>query len=209
MKRIEREYFNAERCKKELFFQLQNQLVAYFYDFFTLVMPVALIAGVVALGNTQWQMEGVRWFVRLIWLIPAPYLIGPACYGIWKWLKISNMPFTVVEDTLCGSETIPMRTRGGFHIEWGTSYSHHLNPFPYYRCEFHFDHYGKFVASSTHFVWSREYRMHSSDLARDSRTGDTFYLLIAETGKKKKQKIVLIYPAKYFCREDERTGASF
>lgn len=198
MEKIEKEILTMEKCRAELLFRLKHVLSSYLFDFISSALVVGVISFYLAIGIAMDpSAANLRWVIAALWLIPAPYFVGPAIYGIWKWIRIAKTPFTVVEDTLSGTDTVTSSSAGGFHIPWKRSAA---GKTLYYRWEFRFAGHGTYTTSVTHFTWKHSsFRMGPEVLKNVSQTGDKFYLVLDERVKEgQAPKILLVYPQKYF-----------
>ena len=194
MERIERESFNIENCRQDLIRSLKNDISDYLLGFIMVALGSGGLAG--CLTYYYWLRPSLwlLFIIILLGIMPIVYFIGPICYVVQKWIRIARKNYYIVEDTLCGLNATT-RPRGKFHLEQRQSSMRE----PSIRYEFHFDVYGKCDPECS-FTWSRTF---NGSLWRSSHAGDKFYLLIYETGRKKKKKIACIYPQKYFIWQGE------
>lgn len=202
MEKIEKEILNMEKCRAELLFRLKHTLSEYLFDFISSASVVGMISFYLAIGiAADPSATNLRWVIAALWLIPTPYFVGPAIYGIRKWIRITKTSFAVVEDTLCGTDTVTSSSSGGFHIPWKRGAT---GKTLYYRWKFRFAGHGTYTTSVTHFTWKHSsFRMGPEVLKNVSQTGDKFYLILDERVKEgQAPKILLAYPCKFFQWED-------
>lgn len=199
MATLEKEFFNMRHCKKDLLYQLRNEMLEYLGDFFTSLLSFGMLAGLL-LGLYSMRPFKLLLFAGILsGAVPIAYFIGPICYGIYVGVRIAGNRYYIIEDTYCGYAVVEMRSPGNFHI--GHSSRGGSRPV-YRRDEFYFDAYGRCILKGN-FTWSRYYREKSTCLSRDTHVGDKFYLLVCETGRQKKKTIACIYPQKYFVWQGE------
>lgn len=190
MKMIDKESLNMEKCRQDLLYGLKGEWFPNLVFFLSVTMMTGFLY---LIGGLAFASSDIlRRIIALLWLIPAGYFIGYVTYAVRKWLWITKTPFSVVEDTLCGTEAI-MRDRGA------------CKPPILRHWEIHFSGHGVYKTTLSHATWSRKgNRMNCSALANSSDTGDKFYLLLDERSKKgEKPKIILSYPCKYFQWQGE------
>ena len=194
MEKPKKEPFDMEKCRQDLICSLKSDISDYLLGFVEVTLGFGGLAGCLtyayALRPSIWLLLGII----LLGAMPVVYFIGPLCYVIQKGIRIAGMNYYIVEDTLCGLATTT-RSRGKFHLGQRPSSMRE----PSYRYEYYFDAYGKCDPECS-FTWSKTF---IGSLSRTSHAGDKFYLLIHETGRKKKKTIVCIYPQKYFVWQDE------
>lgn len=177
----------------------KRETLLYLIDCLGLALCAVFPSLLIAIVSTQWKSAALYGMLAVLWALPAAYALGALCYWVRSGKRIRAGRFSIAETTLSSIGEMEISFRRHWHIRWISRYFRYVR---YDRYAFHFYSYGKYVPPRQNFTWSETFHMRDEGLANTSLSGDTFYLLLAERGKRKEQTIVYAYPAKFFEREN-------
>lgn len=218
MNKIDKEFLNMEKCMEDMKYWIKGEVVSYLRE----IIPMSVFSIFFTLIASLDSSGASLIVAAIFWIPPLTYIIGASCLLIPTAVRIAGRKFTIVEDTLGGTNQIENRKGNRWHFQWKFFVFHPLIAFllrnRYTHYLFYFEKHGLYegrypsikrtvrgeTSGGTNFVWSRSFRMGDAALTRDSHIGDRFYLLTYETGgEEKEQKVAFIYPQKFFIWEGE------
>ena len=218
MEKFDKEFLNADKCMEDVKYWFKGELVAYLRE----IIPMSVYA--LVFGTTPLLLDpsvATVIIAVIFWVIPLTYIIGASCLLIPYAIRLKKQAFSITEDTLTGVSDALNRKGCRFHLQWKFFYFSPVIAWllrnKYRHHYFYFEEYGRYESRylcpirtvrgeksmGYNFVWSKYYRMDDTSLSQVSHSGEKFYLLTYETGRKeKKTKVAFIYPQKFFTWED-------
>lgn len=183
----EKELLTMERCRMDLRFRLKHALIERLALACTLALVLAALSILFADRRYPEALSAVlHWGALALLSVPVFYFAWAVVTGVRKWLWIKRTSFSLAEDTLCKTNTIP--TKRELYRRYAENIVYYT-----YHWEFLFSEHGVYTAKKDHATWNKTSRMSSRALYRSADAGDKFYLILDGQGK-----ILLAYPCKYF-----------
>lgn len=191
---MKKEVLTIENCKRDLRYQLRNQMIARGIFSIGLILACGLLSLQVTVLNSFVHWAGVRWLISAFWIFPAAYVLLAVRHWVVVNKRIRSEAFFVSEAKLNNITELEKRIIGG----WLSGDLHFRRiRYRYDRNVFYFSSHGRYVVPDRNFTWSKEFRMSDDGLNNYSICGDDFYLLVYTQGRRK-GKVAYAYPAKLF-----------
>ena len=215
--KFEKEFLNADNCMEDMKYWIKGEAILYLRD----IVFLSVWAIFLSLPAILAPEVGTIIIAVIFWTPALIYIVGASCLLLPYAIRVKKRAFSITEDTLTGTSDAVDRKGKRFHLQWKflifnfwiaffcrDKYCHH-----YFHFEEHGRYEGRYLSPirtvsgekirGKNFIWSQRYRMGDALLSQSVHSGEKFYLLTYETGRKeKKTKVAFIYPQKFFAWED-------
>ncbi len=179
--KAKKEILTKGKCKIDLTDLNRNKLILL-----PISLPLAVLTGMFSV--LIYNLTKSTLFTWLVWLVPVSFLLWYVCSFLFTRNMIQTEAFTVTQDELLYIDRVRHRS------------TRRYGPRYYYVEVLHFSSFGIFESPSPIYSWSETMKMGAERLIETSSSGDTFYVVTYNRGKRKP---MMVYNTRLFEWKEE------